>query len=82
MGLLHTGNYKAVLLGDDLTDGDVLAYLSTIREIPSFPEVIVVSRSRDPDTAEAAIQTGMELRHQAAEHAAASGAPQTGHGIS
>jgi len=58
MGLLHTGNYKAVLLGDDLTDGDVLAYLSTIREIPSFPEVIVVSRSRDPDTAEAAIQNG------------------------
>ena len=58
MGLLHTGGYKAVLLGDDLTDGDSLEYLSTIRAIPSFPEVIVVSRSRDPDMAERAIQYG------------------------
>ncbi|BDQ35530.1 sigma-54-dependent transcriptional regulator [Pseudodesulfovibrio portus] len=58
MGLLHTGDYKAVLLGDDLSDGDSLDYLSTIREIPSFPEVIVVSRSRDPDVAERAIQYG------------------------
>ena len=58
MGLLHTGTYKAVLLGDDLSDGDSLEYLSTIREIPSFPEVIVVSRSRDPDMAERAIQSG------------------------
>nr|WP_321514246.1 sigma-54 dependent transcriptional regulator [uncultured Pseudodesulfovibrio sp.] len=58
MGLLHTGDYKAVLLGDDLADGDSLAYLATIREIPSFPEVIVISRSRDPDMAELAIQNG------------------------
>ena len=58
MGLLHTGDYKAVLLGDDLSDGDSLEYLATIREIPSFPEVIVISRSRDPDTAERAIQSG------------------------
>ena len=58
MGLLHTGDFKVVLLGDDLNDGDSLAYLSTIREIPSFPEVIVISRSRDPDMAENAIQNG------------------------
>lgn len=58
MGLLHTGDYKAVLLGDDLTDGDSLEYLATIREIPSFPEVIVISRSRDPDVAERAIRYG------------------------
>ncbi len=58
MGLLHTGDYKAVLLGDDLSDGDSIDYLATIREIPSFPEVIVVSRSRDPDVAEKAIQNG------------------------
>jgi two-component system NtrC family response regulator len=58
MGLLHTGDFKVVLLGDDLNDGDSLAYLSTIREIPSFPEVIVISRSRDPDMAEKAIRNG------------------------
>ncbi len=58
IGLLHTGDYKVVLLGDDLTDGDILAYLSTIREIPSFPEVIVISRSRDPEMAEKAIENG------------------------
>jgi len=58
MGLLHTGDFKAVLMGDDLTDGDSLAHLSTIREIPSFPEVIVISRSHDPDMAERAIQSG------------------------
>lgn len=58
MGLLHTGDFKAVLLGDDLTGGDSLEYLDTIREIPSFPEVIVVSRRRDPEIAEKAIQRG------------------------
>ncbi|MDC0336134.1 sigma-54 dependent transcriptional regulator [Pseudodesulfovibrio sp.] len=58
MALLHTGDYKAVLLGDDLPDGDSLDYLSIIQEIPSFPEVIVVSQSRDPDVAEQAIQSG------------------------
>ncbi|NDV20957.1 response regulator [Pseudodesulfovibrio sp. JC047] len=58
MGLLHTGEYKAVLLGDDLADGDSLAYLTTIREIPSFPEVIIITRSRDPKMAEKAIQNG------------------------
>lgn len=58
MGLLHTGNYKAVLLGDDLTDGSSLSFLSMIREIPSFPEVIIISRNHDPDVAEMAIQNG------------------------
>ena len=58
MALLHIGDYKAVLLGDDLPDGDSLEYLSTIQEIPSFPEVIVISHSRDPDVAERAIQNG------------------------
>lgn len=58
MGMLHTGDYKAVLLGDDLSDGDSQTHLATIREIPSFPEVIVISRSRNPDMAEQAIQNG------------------------
>lgn len=58
MGLLHTGDFKVVLLGDDSTDGDSLTHLSTIREIPSFPEVIVVSRNRDPDVLEKAIENG------------------------
>ncbi|MBI9080662.1 MAG: sigma-54-dependent Fis family transcriptional regulator [Pseudodesulfovibrio sp.] len=58
MALLHTGDFKAVLLGDDLPDGDSLAYLSIIREIPSFPEIIVISNSRNPDLAEQAIQNG------------------------
>jgi two-component system NtrC family response regulator len=58
MGMLHTGDYKAVLLGDELPDSDSLSYLSTIREIPSFPEVIVISRNRDPDLAEQAIKNG------------------------
>jgi two-component system NtrC family response regulator len=58
MGMLHMGDYKAVLLGDDLPDGDSLDYLATIREIPSFPEVIVISRNRDPDAVEQSIQNG------------------------
>ncbi|MDD3312727.1 sigma-54 dependent transcriptional regulator [Pseudodesulfovibrio sp.] len=58
MALLHTGEYKAVLLGDDLADGDSLSYLSLIQETPSLPEVIILSRSRDPDAAEEAIQRG------------------------
>ena len=58
MGILHRGDFKAVLLGDDLAGGDPLGHLSTIREIPSFPEVIVISRSRDPELAERAIQNG------------------------
>jgi len=58
MALLHTGEYKAALLGDDLHDGDGLAHLSLILETPSQPEVIVLSRLRNPDTAEEAIQRG------------------------
>lgn len=58
MGMLHMGDYKAVLLGDDLSDGDSLDYLATIREIPSFPEIIVISRNRNPDVVEQAIQNG------------------------
>jgi len=57
-GLLHTGAFKAVILGDDLADGDPFDYFSTIQEMSSVPEVIVLSRSRDPDTAELAIQNG------------------------
>ncbi|WP_320175436.1 sigma-54 dependent transcriptional regulator [Maridesulfovibrio sp.] len=58
MAMLHLGSYKTVLLGDDLPDGDGMDYLSSIREIPSFPEVIILSSNRDPDTAERAIQNG------------------------
>ncbi|MEF2231567.1 MAG: sigma-54 dependent transcriptional regulator [Pseudodesulfovibrio sp.] len=57
-GLLHTGAFKAVILGDDPADGDSFDYFSTIQEIPFSPEVLVLSRSRDPDMAELAIQSG------------------------
>ncbi|MUM76023.1 response regulator [Pseudodesulfovibrio sp. F-1] len=57
MGMLHTGNYRVVLLGDDLPDKGIDA-LAAIREIPSFPEVILVSRNRDPDVAERCIREG------------------------
>jgi two-component system NtrC family response regulator len=58
MGMLHTGEYRVVVLGDDLSERDSLDYLAAIRDIPSFPEVIVVSRNRDPDAAERAIRNG------------------------
>ncbi|MFH1913029.1 MAG: sigma-54 dependent transcriptional regulator [Pseudomonadota bacterium] len=57
MGMLHTGDYRVVLLGDDLPDKG-LDSLAAIREIPSFPEVILVSRNRDPDVAERCIREG------------------------
>ncbi|WP_272699475.1 sigma-54-dependent transcriptional regulator [Desulfovibrio sp. Fe33] len=58
LGILHTGAFKAVLLGDDLPEGDAVKHLSLIREVPSFPETIIVTRRRDPDIAERAIQGG------------------------
>ncbi|AMK10926.1 sigma-54-dependent transcriptional regulator [Pseudodesulfovibrio indicus] len=58
MGILHTGSYKVVLIGDDLPDGDGVDYLAEVREVPSFPEAIVLSHRRDPDVAERAIQNG------------------------
>ena len=58
MGMLHMGNYKIVLIGDELPDGNCLDFLATIREIPSFPEVIIISRNRDPDVVEQAIENG------------------------
>jgi Response regulator containing CheY-like receiver, AAA-type ATPase, and DNA-binding domains len=58
MGMLHVGDYLVVLLGDSLPDGNSLDYLTTIRDIPSFPEVIVISHNRDPDAVEQAIQSG------------------------
>lgn len=58
MGILHTGDYRVVLLGDGLSDRDSLDCLATIREIPSFPEVIFISGNRDPDSAERAIRDG------------------------
>ncbi|WP_243545923.1 sigma-54-dependent transcriptional regulator [Pseudodesulfovibrio tunisiensis] len=58
MARLHTGEFRAVLLGDNLPDGSCLDFLSTIREIPSRPEVIILSSTGDPDTAETAIRNG------------------------
>ncbi|MGE4504641.1 MAG: sigma-54-dependent transcriptional regulator [Desulfovibrionaceae bacterium] len=58
MGLLYTGSYRAVILGDDLADGDCTTCLANLQASPGFPEVIVLSRSRDPDKAEQAIQNG------------------------
>ncbi|WP_027720837.1 sigma-54-dependent transcriptional regulator [Maridesulfovibrio zosterae] len=58
IGLLHTGNYKAVLLDEDLSEGKCLDYIAAIREIPPYPEVIVVSQNGDPTAAEQTIQNG------------------------
>ncbi|OEU70437.1 MAG: Fis family transcriptional regulator [Desulfovibrio sp. S3730MH75] len=56
--LLHTGNYKAVMLDEDLPEGKVLDYITAIRKIQPYPEVIVLSQTGDPNAAEQAIQNG------------------------
>lgn len=58
MALLHTGEYRCVLLSDNLADGDSMEFLPEIREIPSRPEVIVITDQGDPDAAEEAITMG------------------------
>ena len=58
VGLLHTGEFKAVVLGDVPTGGGGLDNLATLQEVTSCPEVIVLSHSRDPNMAEEAIQSG------------------------
>ncbi|NJB67295.1 two-component system NtrC family response regulator [Desulfobaculum xiamenense] len=58
MARLHTGSYKAVLLGNNLPDGKHLAFLPEIRDIPSRPEVLVISDDINPDAAESAILKG------------------------
>lgn len=58
VGLLHTGDYKAVILGDNLGEKPSIEYLQTIRAIPPFPEVIMISNDKTPETGEKAIQGG------------------------
>jgi two-component system NtrC family response regulator len=58
LAMLHVGEFSLVLLGDEASDRNSLDFLSTLREVPSRPEIIVLSRNRDPDTAEAAIRGG------------------------
>lgn len=58
IGLLHTGNYKSVMLDEDLPEGKVLDYIAAIRKIKPYPEVIVLSQTGDPNAAEQAIQNG------------------------
>ena len=58
LAMLHVGEFSLVLLGDEASDKNSLDFLSTLREVPSRPEIIVMSKSRDPDAAEAAIRGG------------------------
>lgn len=58
LAMLHVGEFSLVLLGDEASGKNSLDFLSTLREIPSRPEIIVLSKSRDPDAAEAAIHGG------------------------
>ncbi len=58
LAMLHVGDFRLVLLGEEAGDRNTLEYLSTLREVPSRPEIIVLSSSRDPDAAEAAIRGG------------------------
>lgn len=58
LAMLHVGDFSLVLLGDNMPDGNALEFLSTLREVPSRPEVIVMSAGRNPDLAEEAIRGG------------------------
>ncbi len=58
LAMLHVGDFQLVLLGEETGDRNTLEYLSTLREVPSRPEIIVLSGNRDPDAAEAAIRSG------------------------
>lgn len=50
--------YDVVFLDVRLPDGDGLDLLPKIREVPSEPEVIIISGAGDPDGAELAIRNG------------------------
>ncbi len=58
VAMLHVGDFSLVLLGDDAGGKNTLDFLTTLREVPSRPEIIVLSRDRNPDAAEAAIRGG------------------------
>jgi two-component system NtrC family response regulator len=59
LAMLHVGEFSLVLLGDEATGkNNSLDFLATLREVPSRPEIIVISKNRDPDAAEAAIRGG------------------------
>jgi two-component system NtrC family response regulator len=57
LAMLHVGDFRLVLLGEE-DRKNCLEYLTTLREIPSRPEILVISGNRDPDAAEAAIRSG------------------------
>ncbi len=50
--------YDIVVMNSELSDGRAIEVLRNIREIPSRPEVVIVSDTGDPDEAEAAIRNG------------------------
>ena len=58
LAMLHIGDFGLVLLGDKAGGKNTLEFLGTLREVPSRPEIIVLSSDRNPDAAEAAIQGG------------------------
>ncbi len=53
-----TGSFDIILLDICLPDGSGLDSLKTLKEMPSAPEVIIITGEGDPDGAEVAINTG------------------------
>jgi two-component system, NtrC family, response regulator len=58
LNAVFTGSFDVVLLDVNMPDGSGLKLLPKIREIPSNPEVIIITAHGDPDGAEIAIKNG------------------------
>lgn len=58
LAMAQQRDYDVVFLDVRLPDGSGLDLLSTVRELPAAPEVIIMTGAGDPDGAEAAIRNG------------------------
>ena len=56
--IAFSGNFDVVFLDVKMPDGNGLELLEKIKEIPSQPEVIIITGMGDPDGAELAIKNG------------------------